>query len=879
MNDSSFDELKITDAIVRSPFFEKLPENLQNKAKEICEPILDYLGLIPMLFNEYTPHGLSHIITVLNNLRRLLEPFIDALDSEQLFCLLLGAIVHDVGMGPALECDFDRQRHPGLTDDQKGTISKLDASQKERIRQEHHLRAERFVLESPIFQTIPNHQRQAIGRIAKGHRKTSLHSKEYVDRKFPIKDLAFLTAALRLADELEITYERIDFLDIFSDKRNFLLALSEGAQSHWESHLSLEGWALSDSREVLSVRGTVKTELGHRAVELVHESVWNTIKEIRDIEFQNRHVFPLKEDFDLEFQGLVSQRYLVEMEHRSVIGYLIESLYSDYKVAIREVLQNAIDACQLRGSPSAVYQPEISITFRNNHLVVTDNGRGMDLHIIEKYLAVIGRSFYNSRDFHTYVQHADFKPNLIARFGIGMFSLFLISDSFIVRTRLRPRSPQEDSKWYETRFTRAFCPTYSIEKPSDTHDYGTQVEIPLKASVKRNVEEQTLPYLREFFLRPKVPIYYQAPDRIKIGEFPVRTDVGSPQQPTVEYDGMNLRVWAQGLDSIFYGVKVENIEGEKLFSASISLRPAICSEGITLDVPSFNPFSILEITSELIRFLDDLMSRPAGQSHLTSIIDIPAAHLQLTANRTDFRGDYDAAINAAIGEFCEMLARALLYVKQNSIVEAEEFWDHYIQRYYPVTALDDYLDLEEAANYTKMRKGDEILRVHEFGQHQEKALSFSFLVFYHISRLIYDEVLSVDELGAKHVVIHRHRKIPLRSIDINQKAKYQPDSFISDFIQRPLEDIPENYRPLYEEAWIPIANGYFVDEFLIDILKKRGWAVKPPSDKILGTLIALLQEFFGPSLRKAMNYMSEIVDLLPKDSRQVFLDLVRLGRL
>jgi len=111
-------------------------------------------------------------------------------------------------------------------------------------------------------------------------------------------------------------------------------------------------------------------------------------------------------------------------------------LYSDKRVFLRELIQNAVDACNLKKIYNNNYNPTISIEFDKNirFIKFRDNGIGMDQQWIEKYFLKIGISFYQSGDIKTLNQnHLDF--NFISKFGIGFLSSFLVSDRIVIKTR------------------------------------------------------------------------------------------------------------------------------------------------------------------------------------------------------------------------------------------------------------------------------------------------------------------------------------------------------------------------------------------------------------------------------------------------------------
>lgn len=146
-----------------------------------------------------------------------------------------------------------------------------------------------------------------------------------------------------------------------------------------------------------------------------------------------------------------------------------ESLYGDPGVCIRELLQNALDALELRElrlkmkqkgearepvggdwlRPGWVREPdgreeELRVTLDwgtdeatgQQWLCVTDNGVGMTEEIIKNYFTQIGKSFYRSPEFNqerTAMQAAGEVVSPISIFGIGILSCFMIADRLVVR--------------------------------------------------------------------------------------------------------------------------------------------------------------------------------------------------------------------------------------------------------------------------------------------------------------------------------------------------------------------------------------------------------------------------------------------------------------
>jgi len=102
------------------------------------------------------------------------------------------------------------------------------------------------------------------------------------------------------------------------------------------------------------------------------------------------------------------------------------------------LIQNAVDACNLKKMFNPAFNPKISINFDKEHrtIRIKDNGIGMDRQWIEKYFLKIGISFYQSGDMKNMNQsqnQVDF--NFISKFGIGFLSSFMVADKIVIKTR------------------------------------------------------------------------------------------------------------------------------------------------------------------------------------------------------------------------------------------------------------------------------------------------------------------------------------------------------------------------------------------------------------------------------------------------------------
>ncbi|MDR3679442.1 MAG: ATP-binding protein [Flavipsychrobacter sp.] len=129
-----------------------------------------------------------------------------------------------------------------------------------------------------------------------------------------------------------------------------------------------------------------------------------------------------------------------------VTKLLIAPLYGDEpKYGIRELIQNAVDACKEREQISKVhtepYKAKISVEVEKDgdgyNFIIKDNGVGMDLDIIKNYFLTAGASYRSSLDWLKTFVDDDGSPKVRrnGRFGIGALAAFLVGTDVYVETR------------------------------------------------------------------------------------------------------------------------------------------------------------------------------------------------------------------------------------------------------------------------------------------------------------------------------------------------------------------------------------------------------------------------------------------------------------
>ena len=222
-----------------------------------------------------------------------------------------------------------------------------------------------------------------------------------------------------------------------------------------------------------------------------------------------------------------------QAEVKQLLNLMINSLYSNKEIFLRELISNASDACdKLRFealSNDGLYgdNPNLNIHIAFDKdartLTVTDTGIGMDRQEVMDNIGTIARS--GTRQFFDSLTGDQAKDaQLIGQFGVGFYSAFIVSDKVTLTTRRANLEADQGVRWESTGEGEYTLET--IEKS----ERGTEVTLHL-----REGEDELL---NEWRLKSIVTKYS---DHIF---FPVTMDVEKPaekedEQPTREIEQIN----------------------------------------------------------------------------------------------------------------------------------------------------------------------------------------------------------------------------------------------------------------------------------------------------------------------------------------------------
>lgn len=447
---------------------------------------------------EFTLHDGDHLFRVLALMERLLSPDqIEELSIPELMLLILSAFFHDIGMAPdevdvqAWKKAFDAA--PTFSDEREriefqlfqrfcaGRPDQLDRIESYTLHGNASAAelAKAYLVSDYIRATHADRaaeiiQRDWVDKIR--YRDTDLtvefaslclsHNedaskvleldKNYLCGPDTFACLPMVAAILRLADLLDFDAKRTPSV-LFSH----LFVRHPISLQEWNKHRAIEAWTISPNLIQFHAKCShpaIQSSIHAFCDVIDHElsTCNNVLASLNEHNKSQNRNLTIKIPLTVERSKISTKKRIdgkpeflyretqFNLSKTQVIDLLMGTkLYGDPEVALRELLQNSIDACLLREAMEQswgnIYSPEIQIKYYTVNgediLEITDNGIGMDQHIIDSYYSKIGSSFYKSPEFYDLKSQskANFTPT--SRFGIGILSCFMVTDTLVVDTR------------------------------------------------------------------------------------------------------------------------------------------------------------------------------------------------------------------------------------------------------------------------------------------------------------------------------------------------------------------------------------------------------------------------------------------------------------
>lgn len=227
-------------------------------------------------------------------------------------------------------------------------------------------------------------------------------------------------------------------------------------------------------------------------------------------------------------------------ESKRLLEMMINSIYSQREVFLRELISNASDAIdkiyyKALTDESLTFDQEnyyIKVTpnKENRTLTITDTGIGMTKEELENNLGVIAKS--GSLAFKKENERKD-GHDIIGQFGVGFYAAFMVAD--VVTVISKALGSEEAYKWQSEG-----AEGYTIE-PHDKDTVGTEITL----QIKENAEEESYDeFLEEYSLKTIIKKYS---DFIR---YPIKMDISGQRPKEDSEDELESYVEEQTINSM-----------------------------------------------------------------------------------------------------------------------------------------------------------------------------------------------------------------------------------------------------------------------------------------------------------------------------------------
>ena len=214
---------------------------------------------------------------------------------------------------------------------------------------------------------------------------------------------------------------------------------------------------------------------------------------------------------------MTEQTHNFEADTGKILNIVINSLYSDRDIFLRELLSNASDAIHKRKllgqtQPDILNSAEdeilVAVDDKKKTVEIIDTGIGLNADDLTETLGTIARSGTSS--FLDSIEEASDSKNaaksLIGKFGVGFYSAFMVAEKVVVTTR---KAGENGANTWESDGKAG----YTITAVSDEHPVGTSIKLFLRKDAKEYADLHKLKGLiKKYSDHIIVPIFVQSKD-------------------------------------------------------------------------------------------------------------------------------------------------------------------------------------------------------------------------------------------------------------------------------------------------------------------------------------------------------------------------------
>jgi molecular chaperone HtpG len=368
--------------------------------------------------------------------------------------------------------------------------------------------------------------------------------------------------------------------------------------------------------------------------------------------------------------------FTFDVEVGKVLNLMINSLYTNKDVALRELISNAADACDklryLSAQNSGILQEneelKISITTdkANKLLIIQDNGIGMNREDLIQNLGTIARS--GTENFIKSLTGDKQKDvQLIGQFGVGFYSSFMIANK--VEVLSRKFDSEEVFKW-----SSEGSGNFTIEEAEKNISRGTKIILHLK-------DEATSDFLDRFHIKHVVQTYS---DHInfKIEFVPENLEAGAK----IEDLNSASALWTKPANEISseqyqnFFKHVSHLPGEPFMTIHNKVEGLVTYTNL-LFIPSSKPFDLfhpdrktsVKLYVKKVFISEELNLVPANLRFLRGLIDSDDLPLNISRENLQHSAVLDKIRKSVINKVLSELKKKA----NDSEEEYLKFWNNF----------------------------------------------------------------------------------------------------------------------------------------------------------------------------------------------------------
>lgn len=258
----------------------------------------------------------------------------------------------------------------------------------------------------------------------------------------------------------------------------------------------------------------------------------------------------LKKDKKEEKKESKKEKKQFKAESKKLLDLMINSIYTNKEIFLRELLSNASDAIDklyyksLTDSSISINRDDfcikIDIDKDDRKLVITDNGCGMTKEELENNLGTIAKS--GSLAFKEANQNKDI--DIIGQFGVGFYSAFMVSE----KIKVESRSVDADEAWI---WKSEGADGYEIKK-GKRETVGTTITLKLKKDTEDETYSDFLDSYRIQGIVKKYSDYIRYPIKMMLEKSSLKEGTEDEYETSMEEEVVNsmIPLWKKNKNDI-----------------------------------------------------------------------------------------------------------------------------------------------------------------------------------------------------------------------------------------------------------------------------------------------------------------------------------------